>query len=204
MAAAICLIGVTQAHAAPPPQVSECSSCHGNDGLGSASAGYPALAGLSSAYIQEQLYDFKHGTRVNAIMTSLATPLKPADRKALADYYAALPVPVQLEPTILPTGIGADIADHGHWRGSLANGVPSCASCHGAGGIGVGADFPRIAGQPQAYIAAQLNDWHNGTRKNGPLGLMTAVAGKLSPDEINALAAYYAALPANPAPEAKQ
>lgn len=183
--------------AAVPAQVSSCASCHGPAGLGEASAGFPALAGLSSAYIERQLYDFKHGTRDNSIMKSMAVPLNALQRRAIGDYYAALHVPATAEPKPLPTGLGAEIAMNGDW-GNKTTGLPSCDSCHGPYGIGVGAKFPRLAGQPKAYLVAQLTDWQKGSRKNGPLNLMSNVARKLTAAEINAVAGYYSSLSSNP------
>lgn len=188
--AAICL-------AAAPPQISSCASCHGAEGLGEAAAGFPAIAGLSSNYIERQLYDFKHGTRNNSIMKSMAVPLNTAQRKAIGEYYAGLKVPVKGEPKPLPTGLGAEIAMNGDW-GNKTTGLPSCDSCHGPYGIGVGAEFPRLAGQPKAYLVAQLTDWKNGSRKNGPLNLMTNVASKLTAAQIDAVAGFYSSLSANP------
>lgn len=171
---------------------------HGNQ-----ASGFPALAGLPSAYLQEQLAAFKSKERDNAIMGGMAAALSRAQMAALGDYYAALPVPRAPVPPALPAGAGAKLALRGDWQAGLAGGIPSCDSCHGPGGAGVGAQFPRLAGQPAMYLAAQLNSWRDGTRKTGPLGLMAAVAHRLTPAQITAVSAYYAALPANPANGAK-
>ena len=52
-----------------------------------------------------------------------------------------------------------------------------------------------LAGQPAAYIAGQLRAWRQGQRPPGPLGLMPAVATRLTDAEIDAVSAYYAGLP---------
>jgi cytochrome c553 len=195
--AAAWIAAISAGSAAAPPQIASCASCHGAAGLGQVGAQYPALAGLSSTYIEQQLYSFKHGTRDNDIMKSMSVPLDAAQRKAIGAYYAGLKVPAKPEPQPLPTGEGADIAMNGDW-GNKTTGLPSCDSCHGPYGIGVGAEFPRLAGQPKAYIANQLTDWQRGSRKNDPLHLMTSVASKLSAAQIQAVAGYYAALSANP------
>lgn len=192
------VVAITMAGAAPaPPQASICAACHGADGLGNAGAGYPALAGLAAPYLEQQLYSFKHGTRENVMMTAIAKGLNAGDRKAIAAYYAGLNVPAKPEPKPLPGGTGAALALDGAW-GHVTTGVPSCDSCHGPAGIGVDAVFPRLAGQPANYLAAQLEDWQAGSRKNDPLHLMRNVARKLSPAQINAVATYYAALSPNP------
>jgi cytochrome c553 len=195
--ATIILAGPCIAAAAAPPQVASCAACHGANGLGNATAGFPGLAGLPAPYIEQQLYSFKHGSRINAIMTGIATSLTSAQRTAIGQYYAALKVPLAPEPNPLPTGPGATLALNGAWNHQLT-GLPSCASCHGPYGIGIGAQFPRLAGQPKQYLAAQLTDWQKHSRKNDPLHLMRTVAGKLSNTQIEAVAAYYAALAANP------
>lgn len=194
---AIAMLASSGCAAATPPQISTCAACHGAEGLGNASAGYPALAGLSATYIEQQLFSFKHGTRYNAIMKGLASGLNAPQRKAIAAYYAAMKVPAKPEPQPLPSGPGEALAINGAWK-HVTTGVPSCDACHGPYGIGVGQEFPRLAGQPQAYLAAQLLDWRKGSRKNDPLHLMRNVATKLSAAQIQAVTAYYAALSANP------
>lgn len=183
--------------AAAPPQVAVCGACHGADGMGNASAGYPALASLPARYIEQQLAAFKDGARKNAIMTPTASTLTDAQRKAIAEYFAALKVPAKPEPERPPGGLGAELAMDGAREGKLS-GVPACESCHGPQGIGVGTTFPRLAGQPKAYLAAQLIAWQRGSRDNDPLHLMRNVARQLSAAQIDAVAAYFASLPANP------
>lgn len=183
--------------AGPPPQVAVCAACHGADGLGNQAAGYPALAGLPAPYIARQLDAFVQGTRINPVMKQMAGTLTPAQRKQVAGYYAAMKIPARPAPNPMPAGEGARLAMDGAWGGKLT-GLPACDSCHGPQGIGVGDVFPRLAGQPAAYLEAQLGDWQSGSRKNDPLHLMRNVAGKLSAAQIKAVAAYYAALPANP------
>jgi cytochrome c553 len=83
------------------------------------------------------------------------------------------------------------------------NGVAACASCHGAQGEGNAAsNFPRIAGQPQAYLQRQLTYYANGSRDNP---VMAPIAKALTPQQISAVSAYYATLaaPSVPAPAAK-
>ncbi|MGC9269429.1 c-type cytochrome [Acidiphilium sp.] len=195
--AAVAIAAIASADAATPPQIASCAACHGAAGLGNAADGIPALAGLTPIYLSRQLHSFKTGTRYNAIMAEIAAPLTAADRAAIAAYYAALPVPAEKEPTPLPGGSGATLAMNGDW-GHQLTGVPSCNSCHGPYGVGVGAAFPRLAGQPKAYLAAQLVDWQKGSRKNDPLHMMRNVASEMSAAQIDAVAGYYAALSANP------
>ncbi len=77
-------------------------------------------------------------------------------------------------------------------------GAPACATCHGtdAGGGG-GGQFPRLAGLPAAYVAAQLAAFADGTRANAIMG---PIAKGLSAADMQAVGTYVAALkPAHPA-----
>jgi cytochrome c553 len=89
-----------------------------------------------------------------------------------------------------PQDTGAWLATRGRW----ADNLPACSQCHGPGGIGVGSRFPPLAGQPAAYISAQLKAWQAGERPPGPLGLMQSVAGKLRGADVQAVSEYYASL----------
>lgn len=174
-----------------------CVTCHGETGQGQLAAGFPRLAGQNAAYLLRQLQSFRDATRVNPIMAPIVQQLSDTDRQALAGYYAVLAVtnhdgepPADAKSLIA----GEALAQRGDWN----KGVPACAQCHGPKGLGVGAVFPQIAGQPPAYIVTQLQAWQTGTRKNDPMGLMHGIALKLSPTDIGAVAAYYGSLDAVP------
>ena len=69
-----------------------------------------------------------------------------------------------------------------------------CAACHGVDGNSPAADFPRIGGQYPDYLAKALRDYKSGQRKNP---IMAGFAQPLSTQDIDNLAAYYAAQPAS-------
>lgn len=172
-----------------------CSSCHGKDGGGQPAAGYPRLAGLEAAYLQRQLDSFANGTRDIPAMATIAKALTPEERHALAAYYARMPIPAALakgaaEPS--SDKLGEELATRGMWSKQ----VPGCVKCHGPHGVGVGPNFPPLAGQPARYIADQLRDWQRGQRKNDPLELMQHVSSALDDADIKAVAAWFAAQPA--------
>jgi cytochrome c553 len=66
-----------------------------------------------------------------------------------------------------------------------------CEVCHGLDGLSKVAEAPNIAGQNQQYLVKQLNAFKSGERQNE---MMSIVAPSLSPDDIEDLAAYYAAI----------
>ncbi|MDE3151963.1 MAG: c-type cytochrome [Gemmatimonadota bacterium] len=184
-----------------------CIACHGPQLLGNAAGGFPRIAGQNADYIQAQLAALANGTRKNAVMLPVASSLSAAERQALAAYISALPVPAAL-PTSVDSGVSAASAaalSHGErlaTRGDWPRGLPGCDQCHGPGGIGVGAAFPPLAGQPALYITNQLAAWQQKTRAGGPLDLMAAIANRMTPADVAAAAAYYAAQPPRPAPHA--
>ncbi|MBI2312019.1 MAG: cytochrome c4 [Betaproteobacteria bacterium] len=69
---------------------------------------------------------------------------------------------------------------------SIASAV--CSGCHGPDGNSVQAVHPKLAGLQAQYIAKQLKDYQAGKRLNEVMG---PVAGSLSPENVEDLAAYY-------------
>jgi cytochrome c553 len=169
-----------------------CMACHGADGGGQAATGNPRLAGLDAAYLRRQLDDFANGSRISPSMQATASALGADERQALATYYSSMPIPPALAKPATPIpAAGAELATRGRWSRQ----VPGCVQCHGPRGVGVGANFPPLAGQPATYIEAQLRAWQHGTRHNDPLQLMQHVAGALSEQDIHDVAAWFAAQP---------
>ena len=87
---------------------------------------------------------------------------------------------------------GFTAAAHAAPSGDQVVAQKGCAACHGAKGEGnPQAGFPRLAGQSAAYIEAQLKAFASGERANA---IMQGPAKSLSPDEMRAVAEYYASL----------
>jgi cytochrome c553 len=165
-----------------------CSACHGPEGR-SVSPVFPRLAGQQSAYIMLQLDAFRGHLRsdpnAQAYMWGMSSQLGDDTIKELADYYAAQkPVPGQPGDSKL-VAAGAEI----YGKGVPAQGVPACASCHGASAEGAAA-FPRLGGQHVDYLVAQLQGFQSGLRSNAPI--MSAVVRTLTAEQIKAVAAYAA------------
>ena len=68
-----------------------------------------------------------------------------------------------------------------------------CAACHNMNGISTIPDYPKLAGQYPDYLAKTLRDYKSGARKNA---IMAGFAAALTAQDIENLAAYYAAQPA--------
>lgn len=178
---------------AEQPGAVACASCHGADGGGNEQAGFPRLAGLDAAYIESQLHAYKRGSRKNPVMAGMAAPLNDQDISEVAAYYAGLqPVSHAEAPATASTSAGEQLANYGDMPN---RGLPACFKCHGPNGLGVGESFPPLVGQPYSYTLAQLKAWQSGARSREPLGLMKAVASKLTDAETESVAAYLASLP---------
>lgn len=171
------------------PGATACLACHGGDGLGLAAAGFPRLAGLSAGYLRKQLEDFRSGARSNPVMQPLAKALSDDEIDAVSQTLAAMPAatPAPINRSSLAEGVGARLALRGAWERQVR-----VRDLSWAGGVGVGDAFPPLAGQPAAYLAGQLNAWRDGTRRNDPNDLMGHIAKALSPEEITAVADYFA------------
>jgi len=65
-----------------------CNGCHGPDlnGLGD----FPSIAGRTASYTMRQLWDFKQGTRQNAVMQPVVAALTAEDMLYISVYLASL------------------------------------------------------------------------------------------------------------------
>ncbi len=72
--------------------------------------------------------------------------------------------------------------------------VTRCSVCHGADLQGLG-PVPGIAGRSPSYIARQMYDMQNHTRKGPWVSLMQPVVDKMSADDILNVTAYVSSLP---------
>ncbi len=68
----------------------------------------------------------------------------------------------------------------------------SCFLCHGADGESASEVFPRLAGQNAEYIAKQLENFKNGTRKSTAMASMVTA---LTPEDMAVLGQFYASRP---------
>jgi cytochrome c553 len=171
-----------------------CFSCHGLQGQGDAGAAFPRLASLDAQYLAKQMADYASGLRPNAVMTPIAQQLDPADHQSVALYYAGLPAQASVIPAAAIDGRLVQWGGILYAQGSADRGIPACANCHGPDGRGLSGLYPSIAGQPAAYVEAQLRLWRNGTRRNDLADLMGGLARRMTDEDIRAASAYVAGL----------
>jgi cytochrome c553 len=171
----------------PAKGVPACASCHGAAG-NSTIATNPKLASQIEAYVYKQLVDFTTPNRKSAIMSPYAGALDDADKKNIAAYLATQVA----KPGAAKNKDSVELGKKIFRGGNASTGVAACAGCHGANGNGIPAQFPRLAGQHQDYTVAQLNAFKSGARKNSIQ--MTALAKRMSDEEMAAVADYIAGL----------
>ena len=75
-----------------------------------------------------------------------------------------------------------------------------CQTCHGLDGKAKIPEAPNLAGQSEVYLVKALNDYRSGARKND---MMSLVAPTLKDNDIDDLAAYYAAIEVTVGPPPK-
>jgi cytochrome c553 len=67
-----------------------------------------------------------------------------------------------------------------------------CQTCHGLDGQAKLPEAPNLAGQTEVYLVKALRDYRGGARRND---MMSVIAHGLADQDIDNLAAYYAAIP---------
>jgi cytochrome c553 len=162
-------------------KVEVCAGCHGQDGKPTDKT-IPIIWGQQAGYIYIQLRDFKRGDRKSEIMQPIVSSFEKADMLAIAEYFAQKPWPNLSQPRS-----PKDIAQ----RALKAEQSVGCTSCHLDQYQG-SSTVPRLAGQGKEYLAKTMADFRTRARGNNPG--MTDLMLAISPDDLAALAEYFAGL----------
>lgn len=173
----------------PDAGVQACTACHGQQGVAPAGGAFPNLAGLRAEYMAKQLTDYREGSRVHPLMQAIAKGLSEEEIGHVAAYYGSLPA-----PAVAPGASAPEEARKLDTLGENARALPACANCHGLQGRGEGVLLPRLAGQPKTYFIDQMSAFRQGRRQNDDVGIMRALAQRLTAEEIDALGSYYAGM----------
>lgn len=158
-----------------------CAACHGAKGV-PVSAAIPNIWGQNEGYIYVELEDMKSGARANPQMAGIMPGLSKADIAALASYFAAKPWPDLQQAR----ASAADSAE-----AQSADDSIGCAACHMDQFQGASV-VPRLAGQSQTYLIAQMTNFRSGARANNPG--MTSLMKAASPADLEALSKFVAGL----------
>ena len=154
-----------------------CVACHGVDG-NATNLEQPSLAGQPRQFLVQALFMFREGQRKNALMTPFAANLSNADLNDLALFYSSqkmAPPTRQASPELIA-------------KARAVSERNNCVACHKPSLVGQ-QHIPRLAGQNQPYLLAQLKSFKASTRADLD-GTMTSAAQGLALDELEPLAEY--------------
>jgi len=184
-----------------------CAGCHGEDG-NSMMPSFPKLAGQHQNYLAKQLQAFKSGTRNSPMMAPLAAGLDEQAIQEIATYYSAnriagnpapklpdndddeTPAKTDEQKKAELTALIAQGSDL-YRNGDLSREVSACVACHGPFGEGnKPASFPALHSQHADYLIKSLTDFKSGARSNNPENMMHMIAGKMTDQQIQAVAYY--------------
>jgi len=154
-----------------------CLGCHGIPNYKNVYPTYsvPKLRGQHSEYLVIALQAYRSGERSHATMHANAASWTDEQYADIAAFLAGPP----LQPAAAPKPVGKAPAA-----------AQTCVACHGTDGVGITPQYPNLAGQHADYLERALTDYKKGGRKNA---IMAGFAAQLTPADIKALAAYYAA-----------
>lgn len=169
-----------------------CIACHGRGGAKAIQV-FPNLAGQTKDYLFAQMNDIADGKRVSGNdergyprtqgMKDVMHLVSPAERAAIAEYLATAE-PAKVKPLDPP------IDDARRQAGKETYVKGGCQTCHGADGLKPLAGYPILGGMKREYLALQMTEIRDGTRKNGKVATMLPFAKKLDDAKIAAIADY--------------
>ena len=153
-----------------------CAGCHGEAGI-SATPGMPSLIGLDPKYFIAAIQAYKSGQRSHDMMKALAGGVSDADLGNMALYYALQKPGRAQTPAPGNQALGRKAA-------------APCGACHGDQGVSGNPATPSLAGQDAQYLAAAVQAYKAGSRKDES---MKGPVAELDERAIRDIAAYYAA-----------
>lgn len=166
------------------PLIAQCARCHGADGggVGSESA-FPRLDIQHPEYLYDALRAFRDGRRSSGFMQSAVAGFKDEELSELANHFAGGQKGAgETAPTDLTL-------EHMGAR------MPACIACHGTTSPARPA-FPRLSGQHESYLLAQLELFRAGKRGGGSyFPLMHEVADRIDQLDLTAVVKWFAAQP---------
>ncbi len=181
-----------------------CVMCHGEQGRATSAGYFPRIAGKPEGYLSNQLINFRQGRRVNPAMNHMVAHLSDSYLREIAGYFAAQhpPYPQPQRSKATPA-----VLEHGRrlaLQGDQARNIPACIACHGQRLAGVAPAIPGLLGLPRDYLNAQFGAWRIGVRRAQAPDCMAHIAGRLSADDVVAVAAWLSAqaVPADYVPDA--
>jgi len=155
-----------------------CAACHGEDG-NSTNPQVPSIAGQPKLFLENQLILFREELRRSDQMASVVKGLKDPDIIKLAEHFAKLPAKgmetASRDPALMKVGVEKAKALR-------------CGVCHLSDFRGQN-QIPRLAGQREAYLEAEMRAYRDGKRTGGDT-IMAATLYGVTDADIKALAHF--------------
>jgi cytochrome c553 len=169
---------------------SVCTKCHLNDGRGDTAGLVPDITIHTSPYLLQTLHSFRARARNNTQMVETTEEMSYADIANVAAYLNSLP-PQKAIVAVNSTAAarGAEIAQ----KGNQERAIPACVGCHDVKGVSELPLVPRLQGQSETYLHDRLDFFASAPADEiSAINPMPAIASKLTAQERDNLAAYFA------------
>jgi cytochrome c553 len=169
-----------------------CIACHGEQGK-PYTMNFPSIQGQTQEYTMKTMIDYREGRRWESykradVMVKIAENMTDQQIADVSSFYAAQTTTAWQKPTATYEQAKALVT-----TGDMSRMVMACAGCHGAEGQGNGVT-PALAGQIPQYFVRTMQAFHEKDRVNDVNGMMDQFTKGLTPEEIQAIADYYASL----------
>ena len=159
-------------------RVQLCAACHGDDG-NSTNPQIPSIAAQPKLFLENQLILFREELRKSEQMAPVVKGMKDPEIIKLAEHFSKLPAK-SMEGGETDKQLSARGADLGKKH--------RCNVCHLSDYSGQN-QIPRLAGQREAYLDAEMRAYRDGKRTGGDTIMAAALYG-VSDADIRALAHY--------------
>ena len=159
-------------------RVQLCAACHGPDG-NSTNPQIPSIAGQPKLFLENQLILFREELRKSEQMAPVVKGMKDPEIIKLAEHFSKLPAKVMESSPPDPA-----LVKHGTSKAKELR----CGICHLSDFSGQN-QIPRLAGQREAYLDAEMRAYRDGKRTGGDTIMAAALYGVKDAD-IKALAHF--------------
>ena len=155
-----------------------CAACHGASG-NSINPHVPSIAGQPKLFLENQLILFREELRRSEQMLPIVKGMKDPEIIQLAEHFSKLPA----------RGMERGSADNNLiQRGAQRAKELRCGICH-LGDFSGQNQIPRLAGQREAYLEAEMRAYRDGKRSGGDTIMAAALYG-VSDADLKALAHF--------------
>ena len=159
-------------------RVQLCAACHGDDG-NSTNPQIPSIAGQPKLFLENQLILFREELRTSDQMLPVVKGLKDPEIVKLAEHFSKLSA----------KGMESGAADLKLMKIGVEKAKAlRCGVCHLADFSGQN-QIPRLAGQREAYLEAEMRAYRDGKRTGGDT-IMAATLYGVGDADIKALAHF--------------